>query len=188
MINNCIRRGVSENYSMGKHLSEVNDKLPDIMNHSEIIDLIDEIKGYEVDFKDVSVDNVELEQVENIIEIAHQEKEIVKNKSFFSNFFNKEKKVASTKPTIIKFRVDTEGKLINTDIRKFKSISDNKLFLLFNKLFSKIKRNKKNDKKGSSKKSKLGNIKNLGSKIGKLKKVIPNKNNDQEVEGEASTE
>lgn len=159
-----------------------------IKSHKEILELIDEIKEYEYLIPDYEI--IQPEKIEEeIIEVDYNESSELNplpiKKESRKNFFRK--KILSNgdkiKPATFKFRYDENGELVSSDFinYKFKTKNQkNKKFIL-NKLKSLRKSRKENKSEGkkekNSKKSKLK--KGLG-RIGKLKRVIPNKDKKSE--------
>ncbi len=166
---------------------EISDS--DIKNHSEILQIIDEIRVYEqnfVDFnselvedkKDIKKDLIEVDHEKNISEDDESIGEL-NNKKF--SFLKKTKENEKTKvPTTFKIGFDEDGKLVNLDLKKPKPKKDDassKKKFSVKSLLPKRKKENEETKDDGSKSSKLK--KGLG-KLSKLKRVIPSKNKSSE--------
>lgn len=165
------------------------DETFNVKSHKEILKLIDEIKGYELLNPDYEI--IQHEKVEDgIIEIDHGEsselnplpiKEKDNNKNFLKRKFKKDEK--KIKPTTFKFRFDEDDSLISSDFNIYKSKSkkekSKKEILGKLKGLRKSKREEKSEGK-KKKKSKRSKLKNGLGRVGKLKRVIPNKGKKSE--------
>ena len=163
-----------------------------IKDHSEILQLIDEIIAYEQDFTNFSTVTIQETQdvKQDLIEIEHQEinseDEVLENKEK-NTFIKKIKKEPKPKvPTNFKIGFDENGKLVNLDLKKIQPKNKAKepkgKFNLKKIIPFRKKQDKSDDSESSSKKSKLKGLKGGLGKLGKLKKVIPNKNKSSNEE------
>ena len=154
-----------------------------IKTHSEIIDMIDELRTIEGSSEDFIINKSELKEdiYEVKFKISDKEDENLENKKKF--LFNFKKYFSITKsqekeilnPTTFNIGFNKEGKFVNLDFKEEKN-RDKQKFQFKNliklKKGKKIKNIKSEDKKGKFK----GKI----SKIGKLKKVIPSKKKNKD--------
>ncbi len=159
-----------------------------IKSHEEILELIDEIKEYELLVTDYEL--IQHEKVgEEIIEINHGESSELNplpikekdNKNFLKRIFKKD--INKFKPATFKFRFDKDGSLISPDFIKYKSKPKNEISKkgILGKLKGLRKSKKEEKSKGKKeKKSKRGKLKGGVGKVGKLKRVIPNKGKKSE--------
>ena len=160
-----------------------------IKDHSEILQIIDEIRVYEQDFVDFSTEI--LEEVEDIkqdlIEIDHEE--IISKEEVLSNqnekkvsFLKKKEKESKPKiPTKFKIGFNEKGELVNLDLKKPKIKQEKegtKGKFDLKRLIKKKGDAGAGDTSDSS--SIISKLKGLKGRLSTLKKVIPNKKSSSE--------
>jgi len=165
----------------------------DIKDHSEILQIIDDIREFENNFLDFKRETVEEtgEITQDLIEVEEIE-EAVSDEDVLQEFnkkFFKKKEKKEPKPrvhTTFKMGFNEEGKLVNLDFKQpkpKKEHSGSKSKFNLKKLIPSRKKENEDasDKsESSSKLSKLKGLKGGLGKLSKLKKVIPNKNSSSE--------
>lgn len=169
----------------------------EIKSHSEILQLIDEIRIYEQNFVDFSTDLIEetKEEEHELIEIKHKKPSLEKHsfekkmkakrvKKKHKSLKKKQKKAKPKVSTTFKIGFDDGGELVNLDLKKPKTKqkgdkSKNKFNL---KSILPFKKKGKDNAEGSSDSPKSSKLKGGLGKLGKLKKVIPNKNKSSNEE------
>jgi len=148
-----------------------------VKTHAEIIEMINELKELEERYGEFEI--IDIEVKEELIEVEHSE--LADSEKLVSE---RETKKTAT----FKIRFDEAGNLVNTDFRKVKPKKPSKFKTKIVGKLPKLKQGglKRKDKKGADKgetgsdevkdkESKGSKLKGRFGKIGKLKKVIPNK-------------
>jgi len=168
------------------------DKLShsEIKGHSEILQIIDEIRGYEKNFMDFSTEVVEeVPDVEHdLIEVSHEtvipEDDLSESEKKNFSLFKKEKESKPNVPTTFKIGFNEKGELVNLDLKQPKPKKENeKSKSKFNlKKLIPIKKKGEESAESSESSSKVSKLKGGLGKLSKLKKVIPNKNKSSNEE------
>ena len=141
-------------------------------DHEEILAILEELKQFEQRYPAFQIEEPILN--EELIEVEPKPEKFVPFKE----------PGAPATPTVFRIRFTEDGKLENIDLKKPKPKKEFRFSL------KKIKSKKRVDKKESksnAEKSKISKLKDGLKKIGKLKKVIPSRNK-QEEEPEESEE
>lgn len=169
----------------------------EIKSHSEIIDMIDEIR----DFEDINIDD-EIEEIKpqnDVIEVDHKELEsepedikIEDKKNFLKKIkFNRNPNIEDQvekeiKPSVFKIGFDNQGSLVCLDLKNKSQNIERKRKFNSKKILSFIIRGKQDstDEKDEDKSegSKFSKIKEKLSGLTKIKNIIPTKSNKKDEE------
>jgi len=179
-----------------------------VKTHEEILELIDEIKELENRFPEIKTDQRWITVEPEVIVPEQKPTEI---KTEIEEYSKKEKKKLikfrikrrshsevqkirrESKATTIKLRIDEEGNLVNTDIRKQKKGKEGKSKFNIKKLLRREKEKTVEGQEGETtetedKKGGISKIKNVFGGIGKLKNVIPGRKSKSEEPEKTSEE
>ena len=179
-----------------------------VKTHEEILELIDEIKELENRFPEIKTDQRWITVEPEVIVPEQKPTEI---KTEIEEYSKKEKKKLikfrikrrshsevqkirrESKATTIKLRIDEEGNLVNTDIRKQKKGKEGKSKFNIKKLLRREKEKTVEGQEGETtetedKKGGISKIKNVFGGIGKLKNVRPGRKSKSEEPEKTSEE
>lgn len=174
---------------------DLKDKEDSIKEHDEIIQMIDEIRGFEdihIDFEpEIKKERIEIFEIENDIseenkvDIDKKDKQNFLKKIKFNIHPDRETIKKELKPNVFNIGFNDNGELVNLDLKKKKVIEKTDKKLSLDKFKNLIKRNKnKSDvptsESDNEKGSKFSKIKDKLGKIGKLKKIIPSRSKNEE--------
>ncbi len=155
-----------EKINFDEELIEVDD------DHIDFVDL----DGGEINFIEIDQDKIKQFGLDNnsLVKNKKKPKKRIRLRLFKSKDkdFKEEIKYEIRNPTIIKLRVNDEGKLVNLDLKESTQKSKQSSFL---KKISLRRGKKTEEKEPSEKKSKGSKLKGSLGKLGKLKKAIPGK-------------
>lgn len=188
------------------------ETLTQISTHENILELLEEIKGYEKLYPEYTVIEPEID-IESITTSSSDENDVIEKGSELIADIEREKKTERSRrrikairikrrkskpdetitdgnvlekqitPTTFNVGFDSEGNLVNLDVRKpkIKPKSESR----FKKLggLKRLRRGKKSENAGSAsseKSSKTSKLKGKIGKIGKLKNAIPHRGKNKE--------
>jgi len=161
-----------------------------IKNHEEILQLIDEIRSFEINFEGYEIVKEEVEK-EELIEVEHEKPEEItpipikeeKDKLLLRSRLSKKRVEKPITPTTFRIRYADDGSLVNVDFRAPKPKKEGTKGFSLKKLRRK-KCKSTGEAEAGEKKSKLKG--GLG-RLGKLKKVIPSRGKKEEKSEEDKT-
>jgi hypothetical protein len=165
-----------------------------IKSHSEILDLIDEIKSFETDF--VEFELYVPEPKEEIVEVKKDitseiESQIAEEK--FSYEIRRAKKKVEKKPipsATFKIRFNEKGELVNVDLKKPKpkETKEKKKFSVKSLIPRKKGKGETDTETPEEQTSKGSKLKGGLGKLGKLKNIIPSKSKKSDKTEEETEE